>query len=89
MQDQNELFNKLINKIKSSNNYTKDEIDTIIKAYEFAKDKHKNMKRLSGDDYIIHPISVALILVDLNTDNVSLAFSRCFSGLTAQIVLIL
>ena len=68
MQDQNELFNKLINKIKSSNNYTKDEINTIIKAYEFAKDKHKNMKRLSGDDYIIHPISVALILVDLNTD---------------------
>ena len=32
-----------------------DEIDTIKKAYEFAYNVHKGEKRLSGDDYILHP----------------------------------
>ncbi len=68
MNDAEKLYNELLELIKKSNNYTEDEINTIIKAYEFAKEKHKGMKRLSGDDYIIHPLSVALILLDLNTD---------------------
>lgn len=62
------LYNKLITTIKNSNNYTQDEIKTIEKAYKFAVKKHKGMKRLSGDEYIIHPVSVALILAELNTD---------------------
>lgn len=68
MNDAEKLYNELLELIKKSNNYTEDEINNIIKAYEFAKEKHKGMKRLSGDDYIIHPLSVALILLDLNTD---------------------
>ena len=68
MNDAEKLYNELLERIKKSNNYTEDEINNIIKAYEFAKEKHKGMKRLSGDDYIIHPLSVALILLDLNTD---------------------
>ena len=44
-------------------------VDLIVKAYEFAKNCHSHQKRLSGDPYIAHPISVALILIDLGMDN--------------------
>ena len=68
MNNVNEAYIKLIDTIKNSNNYTQDEIKAIEKAYKFAQKKHKGMKRLSGDEYIIHPVSVALILAELNTD---------------------
>lgn len=34
----------------------------IIRAYELAKEAHKEMKRKSGEPYIIHPIAVAKIV---------------------------
>lgn len=37
-------------------------------AYEFADMAHKNQMRLSGEEYIIHPIQVAGILAQLNMD---------------------
>jgi len=37
----------------------------IDKAYEFALIKHKDQKRASGEDYIVHPIEVAKILAEL------------------------
>lgn len=36
-------------------------VDIITKAYHFAKQAHKGVKRLSGEPYILHPISVAQI----------------------------
>ena len=68
-----ELKNKLFNKIKNDESYTKDDINLITKAYKFAEEKHHNMKRLSGDEYITHPLSVALILSELNTDALTIA----------------
>ena len=50
-----------------------DEIDTIKKAYEFAYNVHKGEKRLSGDDYILHPLNVAYILTSLYADSDTLA----------------
>ena len=50
-----------------------DEIDTIKKAYEFAYNVHKGEKRLSGDDYIFHPLNVAYILTSLYADSDTLA----------------
>ncbi len=47
--------------------YSEDE-EKIIKAYEFAKEKHKDQKRKTGEPYIIHPLNVALILSDLGMD---------------------
>jgi (p)ppGpp synthase/HD superfamily hydrolase len=32
---------------------------SIKKAYEFAKEKHKNVKRGTGEDFILHPLRVA------------------------------
>ena len=40
----------------------------ILKAYNFAKKNHENQKRLSGEDYIIHPLNVAYILSQIELD---------------------
>lgn len=49
--------------------YIKEEdIEFIKKAYEFAKDKHTGQKRLTGDDYIMHPLQVACILGEIHAD---------------------
>ena len=73
MEDSKLLFEQLLNNIKKSENYNESDIELIQKSYEFAKQKHKNMKRLSGDDYISHPLSVALILADLNADALTIS----------------
>ncbi|MFP4367067.1 MAG: RelA/SpoT family protein [Bacteroidales bacterium] len=39
-----------------------DEIKRIKKAFQFANEAHKNMRRKSGEPYIIHPISVSKIV---------------------------
>ena len=40
----------------------------IKKAFQYANEKHFGMKRLTGDDYIIHPLNVAAILTTINAD---------------------
>ena len=44
----------------------------IKQALDYATEKHAGQKRLSGEDYIIHPIAVATILVgwDMDRDTV-------------------
>lgn len=44
------------------------DIELVKKAYDFAKEAHKNQKRESGEPYIIHPIAVAEILAELGMD---------------------
>ena len=36
-------------------------VDLITKAFNFAKQAHKGVRRLSGEPYIMHPIAVAQI----------------------------
>lgn len=45
----------------------------VRKAYEIAKELHKDQKRLSGEPYIIHPLNVASILDELGLDESSIA----------------
>ncbi len=40
-----------------------EELDVVQKAFEFANEAHKNVRRRSGGPYIIHPIEVAKIVV--------------------------
>ena len=49
----------------SDRNY---DVEKIKKAYEVAEKAHKGQLRQSGDPYISHPVSVAIILVDLGMD---------------------
>lgn len=48
--------------------YDKFSLAKIKKAYLYATDKHSHQFRESGEPYIIHPLSVALILAQLNAD---------------------
>ena len=50
-----------------------DDLDLVKKAYQFACKYHDGQKRLSGEDYITHPLAVANILADLHLDNTSIA----------------
>jgi len=40
----------------------------ILEAFYFAKAAHQGQKRLSGEDYIVHPLRATLILSHLNVD---------------------
>lgn len=70
--ENNEQFRNLISALKE-NNFTNEELELINKSYDFACQKHKGMKRLSGDEYVSHPLSVALILASLNTDALTIS----------------
>lgn len=41
----------------------------IEKAYNLARDAHKNQRRRSGEPYIMHPVAVAKILFSFGMDN--------------------
>ena len=55
--------------------YIKDEeeLNTIRKAYEYAKKIHKNDVRKSGEEYMHHPLNVAYILTNLYADSDTLS----------------
>jgi len=48
------------------------DISMIEKAYNLANDAHKDQLRKSGEAYIIHPLSVAIILAELELDKESI-----------------
>ena len=55
----NAAFQKLLNDYLSSRHRKK--VDLITKAFNFARQAHKGVRRLSGEPYIMHPIAVAQI----------------------------
>ncbi len=50
--------------------------DKIYKAYQYAEQLHEGQKRISGEDYIVHPLSVAeeVLNLQLDTDSICAAF---------------
>lgn len=55
----NDAFQHLLDTYLSSRHRKK--VDLITKAFNFAKQAHKGVRRLSGEPYIMHPIAVAQI----------------------------
>lgn len=53
-------------------NYSEEELMSVIAAYEFAKLRHADQLRKSGEPYIIHPLRVAQILAEMNLDIVTI-----------------
>lgn len=51
------------------------DMEKIDKAYQFALESHGDQKRRSGVPYILHPVSVAYILVELGMDTESIVAS--------------
>ena len=64
--DVNKLYSDLRKKIEAIHN--ENELVIIDKAFETANSFHEGQLRRSGEPYIIHPIAVANILVDLGMD---------------------
>lgn len=58
------LYQKVGEYIKSEK-----ELKLIQKAYEFADEMHFGVKRLTGEKYIDHPLTVAYILTDIKADS--------------------
>lgn len=58
---------------KASQYLVEDDIAFIRRAYEFAERAHIDQYRKSGEAYIIHPVQVAGILVDLKMDPVTIS----------------
>lgn len=46
----------------------KEQKKDVMKAYNYANKYHANVKRLSGEPYIIHPVKVLEFLMDANPD---------------------
>ena len=55
----NDAFQRLLDSYCSSRHRKK--VDIITKAFNFARQAHKGVRRLSGEPYIMHPIAVAQI----------------------------
>ena len=55
-----EAYERLINDYLNSRHRKK--VDLITKAFNFARQAHKGVRRLSGEPYIMHPIAVAQIV---------------------------
>lgn len=66
MPDDNFTIDMLIQKILTTDKQY--DLSKIITAYEFAAKAHEGQTRSSGQPYIIHPLAVAFILLDLGMD---------------------
>ena len=61
-----DLYQALISRVKKY--HPSDDISLIEKAFSIAAEAHKMQFRKSGEPYIIHPLSVAMILAELELD---------------------
>lgn len=61
------LGKKLLEKAKTA--YSPEEAQLVEYALKFATEAHAGQKRLSGEEYIVHPIAVATTLLELGMDS--------------------
>lgn len=61
------MIDRLINKIKEYNDNP--DIELITKAFNVASEMHKGQVRNSGEEYIVHPVEVCMILASLQMDD--------------------
>ena len=72
MENKEKIFDDLL-KCLNENEYPPQDIDFIRKAYFLADKQHTGQKRASGEEYIIHPLSVALYLARMKVDREMIA----------------
>ena len=57
------------NLMRNLNDYmSKDELEFVSKAFNRASELHAGQRRQSGENYIVHPLSVAFILSEMKAD---------------------
>ena len=69
---ENITIEDLIKKVKEYDDNL-DDLSLIRNAYDYAYKKHFSQKRITGDDYITHPLNVAWILTDVSADGEAIA----------------
>ena len=58
---------------KTAEYLPQEQIDLLQRAFNFASKKHEGQRRLSGEPYIIHPLSIAIYLAKLRQDSATIA----------------
>ena len=66
-----EQFDQLLAEVASYNPDV--DRDMLERAYRFASEAHEHQQRRSGEDFILHPLGVALILAELRSDDATIA----------------
>ncbi len=59
-------FDLLAKAVRARN--PKADLRDLERAYRFAEEAHTGQKRLTGEDFVEHPLAVAIILADLGMD---------------------
>jgi len=68
MEDKCKISFDEIRALLTENQYLQDDINSLEKAFEFAKKLHDGQFRISEEPYIIHPMEVVKILITLRAD---------------------
>ena len=58
------------------------ELEIIQKAFDFANEAHKGVRRRSGEPYILHPIAVAKIVVS----NIGLGYKSIVEDILKEFI---
>ena len=64
-------FDNLIERVKAYNPDSNTEL--LHRAFEFSAVEHAGQRRLSGEDYITHPLEVATVVAEMRLDDVAIA----------------
>lgn len=64
-------FRELLRTLRA--NRPADNLELVRKAYEFSQRIHAGQTRASGEPYLVHPLSVALVLAEMKMDPVAVA----------------
>ncbi|MBQ8077714.1 MAG: bifunctional (p)ppGpp synthetase/guanosine-3',5'-bis(diphosphate) 3'-pyrophosphohydrolase, partial [Eubacterium sp.] len=65
-EEYDDRFDEFFEKVKKNSYYDSEKIE---KAYNIAREAHKDQRRRSGEPYIMHPVAVARILFEIGMDN--------------------
>ena len=69
---------------KAATYLKENDLQRIREAYEFADEAHHGQVRKSGEPYILHPLAVADILVNMQMDVTSIIARFCMMSLKIQ-----
>src|ERR1700752_1863617 len=50
-----------------------DHLELVPNAYEYSQKSHSGQTRASGEPYLVHPLSVAVVLAEMRMDPVAVA----------------
>jgi len=64
-------FDNLVERVKAYNPDSDTEL--LHRAFEFSSVEHAGQRRLSGEDYITHPLEVAKVVAEMRLDDVAIA----------------